>query len=330
MTSVKKRTRSSKASVASIKQTYDVLVLATMSAGKSSFINALVGRELLPSANEATTACLTTIAHRKTARAFRGTCFSHTGDQIFTQSDASVDQVRTWNADAQVRHIRLAGKFRSSPSLAPGLVLHDTPGPNNSQDDRHGEMMLEAVRTVPFKLLCYVLNASQLGTWDDRRLLEQLRKLLGRRRNYQLVFVLNKVDLLDPERGESLSGCVATARQYLEGLGFVAPMIVPTMANIALYARKALNDDTLTRAERGKLRQSLDDLPFDEENTLDAAVLPDALRARVTRELNKAARTRQAPSGDLQPDEVAKLEQLIVRSGIKTVEFLLNQRSHAA
>jgi ribosome biogenesis GTPase A len=330
MASANKHIKSSKRIASKARQPYDVLVLATMSAGKSSLINALIGRELLPSANEATTACLTSIRHHQTASSFRGACYAHDGEQVVPQRTASIDHVRAWNADAQIEHIRLSGKFRTRPAFAPGLVLHDTPGPNNSQDDTHGDVMLKAVRTVPFKLLCYVLNAEQPGTLDDRNLLEQLRKLLEGRSGHGLVFILNKVDLLDPERGEDLAGCVANTRQYLERLGFENPVIVPTMANIALYARKAINDEPLTRSERARLQQSLDDLAVDDTDPLEAAALPDALRASMVRELDKARRSRKVSAGTLQAAEAARLEQLVVRSGIKTVEFLLNQRSTMA
>ncbi|MGJ7917799.1 dynamin family protein [Massilia sp. LXY-6] len=322
--------RSKKSSGAGARQTFDVLVLATMSAGKSSFINALVGRSLLPAANEATTACLTSIEHRRTAKSFRGTCYSDAGDKIITEPDASTEAVRAWNADTQIRRIHLSGKFRTHLPLGPGLVLHDTPGPNNSQDERHGELMLDAIHRVPFKLLCYVLNAAQLGTWDDRRLLEQLRELLAQQPQRPLVFILNKVDLLDPERGEDLAGSVSKARRYLEGLGFLDAIIVPTMANIALYARKAMHAEPLTRVERIKLRQALDELGFEQENTLQAAAMPEALKARVLRELKKSTRPGPLPSDDVQAGDVAELEQLLVHSGIRTVEFLLNQRSTAA
>ena len=40
---------------------FEVVVVATMSAGKSTVINALIGKELLHSANEATTATITRI-----------------------------------------------------------------------------------------------------------------------------------------------------------------------------------------------------------------------------------------------------------------------------
>jgi hypothetical protein len=321
---------SKKRGVCGARQTFDVLVLATMSAGKSSFINALVGRSLLPAANEATTACLTSIEHRQGAKSFRGICYSDAGDKIVTQPDASVEEVQAWNADPQIRHIHLSGKFRAHLPPVSGLVLHDTPGPNNSLNDRHGELMLDAIHRVPFKLLCYVLNAGQLGTWDDRKLLEQLRELLTQRLRRRLVFILNKVDLLDPERGEDLAGSVGKAKQYLEGLGFVDPIIVPTMASIALYARKAMHDEPLTRVERAKLRQALDELGFEQESTLQAAAMPEALKARVLRELKKSKKSSSVLSEGMQAGEVAELEQLVVRTGIRTVEFLLNQRSTAA
>src|SRR3546814_3295380 len=60
--------------------TFDVLVLATMSAGKTSFINALIGQELLHTANEATTACVTRVEHRQGARRFSGRSEEHTSE----------------------------------------------------------------------------------------------------------------------------------------------------------------------------------------------------------------------------------------------------------
>jgi len=325
---VRKQKRASvkKVSVTRQRETFDVLVLATMSAGKSAFINALVGHELLPSANEATTACLTSIAHRRSAKYFRGSCFSHKGEKISSQVDASITQVRAWNADPDVKHIQLSGKFGGRPTIPPGLVLHDTPGPNNSQDERHGELMLEAVRTVPYKLLCYVLNAGQLGTWDDRRLLEALRDELVEETGQRVVFILNKVDLLDPERGENISDCVDKARLYLEGLGFIQPLIVPTMASIALCARKAMRDEPLTRAERMKLRQALDDMVVETEYVLHAA-LPEATRIRALKDIKKTSKTSPAAPDAARTSEIAELEQLLVRSGISTVEFLINQRN---
>ncbi len=309
-----------------VKETFDVLVLATMSAGKTSFINALIGQELLHTANEATTACMTSIEHRQGSRCFSGACYSYTDQELARQQNTSAALVRDWNANTEVKRISLSGSFKIVPSPAPGLVLHDTPGPNNSQDERHAQLMLETVRTVSFKALCYVLNASQLGTLDDRLFLEQLREELAKKPGHLIYFILNKVDLLDPDKGEEIGAYVDNAYRYLTSIGFKNPMIIPTMANAALYARKALKDEALTRAQRSKLRQALDELGDNKRALLHATVVPDPIKKRVFKTLASLERQRQVKASDEQACEKNELQQLVAISGLKTVEALIKHQ----
>ncbi|WP_232925181.1 MULTISPECIES: dynamin family protein [Pseudomonas] len=306
--------------------TFDVLVLATMSAGKTSFINALIGQELLHTANEATTACMTSVEHRQGTKYFSGACYSYSDIELARQPKTSAELVRNWNANAEVKRITLAGSFKIVPRPAPGLVLHDTPGPNNSQDDGHAQLMLEAVRTVSFKALCYVLNASQLGTQDDRAFLEQLRDELASKPGHPIYFILNKVDLLDPERGEDITTYVSSVYSYLTAIGFEHPMIIPTMASTALYARKALKAETLTRTQRSKLRQALDDLGDNKRALLHATVVPDFIKKRVFKTLASLERQHQAKPSDEQACEKNELQQLVAISGLKTVEILIKHQ----
>lgn len=306
--------------------TFDVLVLATMSAGKTSFINALIGQELLHTANEATTACITRVEHRQGAKHFSGACYSYNDTELATQRSLSVGLLRDWNANAEVKRINLAGTFKVLPRPAAGLVFHDTPGPNNSQDANHARLMLEALRTVSFKALCYVLNASQLGTSDDRLLLEQLREELADKPDQPIYFILNKVDLLDPEKGEDIEGYVRNAQRYLSSIGFEQPIIIPTMASAALYARKALTAETLTRTQRSKLRQALEELNANKRTLLNATVAPDLIKHRVFKALDNLERKQQAKAFDTRAYEKNQLRQLVTISGLKTVEALINHQ----
>lgn len=305
---------------------FDVLVLATMSAGKTSFINALIGQEMLHTANEATTACMTRVEHRQGARAFDGACYSHDDQELAQLKDISAAILRDWNANREVKRICLKGNFKIVPSPASGLVLHDTPGPNNSQDHRHAELMLEAVRTVSFKALCYVLNASQLGTQDDRALLEQIRDELATRPDHTIYFILNKVDLLDPETGETIDAYVGKAHRYLTAIGFEQPIIIPTMANVALYARKALKAHALTRSQRLRLHQALADLQENKRSLLHATVVPDIIKKGVFKALSSLERQRQLKALDAQACEKNDLQQLLAISGLKTVEALIKHQ----
>lgn len=321
-------TKSRKAmnSVSAGTATFDVLVVATMSAGKTSFINALIGQELLHTANEATTACVTRVEHRQGARRFSGACYCYNETELASQRSPSPALLRDWNADAEVKRISLAGTFKVVPRPAPGLVLHDTPGPNNSQDESHARLTLDAIRNVSFKALCYVLNASQLGTLDDRLLLEQLREELATKPAQPIYFILNKVDLLDPEKGESVEGYVHNAQRYLRDLGFEQPIIIPTMASAALYARKALSADTLTRSQRSQLRQALDGLDANKRALLNATVVPELIKRRVGKALDNLERKLQAKQSDARASDKNKLHQLVTISGLRTIEALINHQ----
>lgn len=311
--------------------TFDVLIMATMSAGKSSLVNALIGQELLHIANEATTACHTRIEHRRRAKYFTGTCYSHSNLLLNRQRNISAEQVRDWNAHRQVSQITLAGKFRSHPDPIPGLVLHDTPGPNNSQDDRHAQLAFEAARSVPFKTLLYVLNASQLGTHDDRNILERLREETAPRGNSPFCFVLNKVDLLDPEKGEDLEEYVAKAQFYLAGIGFDNPVVIPSMANTALYAKKALSNEPLSRAQRMKLQQMLDELALSKHTLLEATRAPSSVKKHVLQSLDRLEKAHKTALANHKPTKENELRQLIICSGLGIVEaFIKYQRKLSA
>ena len=56
---------------------FEVVVVATMSAGKSTVINALIGKELLHSANEATTATITRIHDKDDLPFFSGNAYGY-------------------------------------------------------------------------------------------------------------------------------------------------------------------------------------------------------------------------------------------------------------
>jgi len=307
---------------------FNVLVLATVSAGKSSLINALIGRELLHSANEATTACVASIEHRPHQVRFHGRCLSSTGGELIRHDDVSADQIRSWNSDAQVRQIDLSGPFRSSQSLANRLVLHDTPGPNNSMDADHEKRVFDAWRKIPAQFVLYVLDIGQLTTADNKELLVKLHRRIKARSGLRIAFVLNKVDLLDRERGEDLEAYVAQARAFLEEAGFIDPMIVPTMAAAALYATMARHEEPLTRGQRARLRQALQAMEDHEQRLVSAAIVPAAVRRRVFKDLSDLEPISPAPPGDDLALATEDWHRLVCMSGIRTVEHLIkHQRS---
>jgi len=310
---------------------FDVLVMASMSAGKTSLINGLIGCEMLHVANEATTAVNTCIEHQRGAKTFTGSCYSQSGLLLNKLRCISSEQLRTWNADSQITRISLSGRFKSRPGQTSGLVLHDTPGPNNSLDRRHADRAFEAVRRVPFKTLLYVLDAAQLGTSDDMNILERLCQETCSESRDAFCFVLNKVDLLDVEKGEALEAYVEKAQFYLAEVGFDNAVIIPTMANAGLYARKAWNDEPLSRFQLIKLQQALDELPIRKQTLLETARIPASVRNRLHDNLKKLTKHSIADRKNHWLTQENELRELIICSGLGTVEaFIKHQRKLSA
>jgi len=305
---------------------YDVLVIATMSAGKSTLINAILGRELLHSANEATTACLTSTEYHEQASFYSGACYSDEGQQIDSESLVLKDKVRSWNADSQVNHIKLYGEIYGVSSSIQRLVLHDTPGPNNSQNERHSKIMHKALATIPSKAIIYVLNAGQLGVKDDHFLLKSLQNKIANNTLTKVIFVLNKIDLLDIERDENVTDYVEKTKIYLEQAGFVEPFIIPAIANAALYARKKLNGESLTRVESNRLKQSLEEFHSHKYTLINSAAVPNVIKTSAINEMLYIESIQNRLAVDTKDSEVLKLNQLIVYSGIRTLELFLSQK----
>lgn len=233
---------------------FDAYVVATMSSGKSTFINAMLGQDLLPAANEATTA---TIAHifddKIQGDAFYGERFDSNGNLIEQNDAVDLAIMKAWNADSETKTITLNGNIRAiKENNNFRLVLTDTPGPNNSQDPEHQRTTLGFIQDSKRNpLIIYVLNGTQLSTNDDAQLLRLVADTMhkgGKQSKDRFLFVVNKMDEFDPEKGENIEDVLNRVKCYLEDNGIHDPNLYPVSARMAYLLRK---QGELTRAERG-------------------------------------------------------------------------------
>lgn len=231
------------------KQLFDVVVIATMSAGKSTVINALLGQELLHSANEATTATITRIHDQDELPFFSGSAYSYQDKLVDEAHQLDAETMRKWNANPEIKLIDIAGNIKALHNSTSDIVIYDTPGPNNSQDGNHEKLTMEVINDGNFGLVLYVLNATQLGVNDDHSLLDKILQSFKKHQDKEIIFLLNKADMLDAEKGESIEKVLANVKAYLEKIGFEQPVIIPTSANKALICQKVLSHEKLTLTE---------------------------------------------------------------------------------
>ncbi len=237
-----------------LKPEFEVSVIATMSAGKSTLINAIIGEDLLPAKNEACTATLTYISDYDGMDHFIGRAFNENG---VAQSDSvriTPELLEGWNRE-NIAKVEIQGDIPMIKSDNIRLVLADTPGPNNSRTDSHQRCTMGMIKNDQKPMILYVLNATQLSTNDDSILLKAVSTEMskgGKQSHDRFIFAVNKIDQFDPEK-ESIPDALEKVRIYLEEHGIHNPNIYPVSALITKLIRKKGKGADLSRQERHDL-----------------------------------------------------------------------------
>ena len=115
---------------------FEVNVVATMSAGKSTLINALLRQKLMPAKQEACTATITEIKDNDN-ECFMAKVYDANGTLIQTYPELTFKIMDALNSNPAVSKIRVEGNIPFVSAEDISLVLVDTPGPNNSRDPEH-------------------------------------------------------------------------------------------------------------------------------------------------------------------------------------------------
>jgi hypothetical protein len=306
---------------------FDVFVVATMSSGKSTLLNAILGVDLLPAANEATTAVLAEIHCDGHARegVFRGRCETEKGVLIEETDMATKDILSRWNGDTEDKYkdvfrIRLKGKIAGIQEREHvRLVLTDTPGPNNSQSEEHRKTTMMGIQAEGKQpLIVYVLNGTQLGTDDDKRLLglvSDAMKAGGKQAKDRFLFVANKMDSFDPEK-ENVSGALRRVRVYLKENGISHPLIYPVTARLAYLLRK--DKAAQERGDAGRLTR-------DEQGELNKLKFTFDVDVKETQDMDMEQHMQQQLSSRVKKKlEDRNLSLLLRRSGVPALESLID------
>lgn len=236
---------------------FPVNVIATMSSGKSTLINALLGNKFMPSKNEACTATITEILDVDNPH-FSAVVYDGDNGMIQEVPELTLEIMGELNDDENVHRISAEGNIPFLDSKSTALMLVDTPGPNNAQNQAHKNTTYRAINSDSNNLILYVLNGTQLSTNDDAALLhyvaDQIKKG-GKQVRDRFLFVINKMDQFNPEE-EDIGKAVLSAKRYLATYGIEDPQIFPCSAFTALNIRtyfEGIDIDNLTRAQERML-----------------------------------------------------------------------------
>lgn len=230
---------------------FEVNIIATMSSGKSTLVNALLGQSLMPSRNRACTATITRIKDTDTDT-FSARVYDKKYNVIEDIPNLTSEHIKHFNNDTSVGVIEVEGNIPFVNADDMSLVLIDTPGTNNAQDRSHKETTYTLLDESSKTLILFVLDADKFGTEDDKQLLSDIAKSMktgGKQSRDRFIFVINRVDTLKDSK-DPLDEFIEDAQRFIEELGIKNPAIYPISALTALSVRM-LQTESVDEEELG-------------------------------------------------------------------------------
>ena len=293
---------------------FEVCVVATMSAGKSTLINAMLGEKLMPSKQEACTAIITRIKDTDSEK-WQAEVYDRDNSLLETQTELTLEIMERLNQSERVSLIKANGNIPFVTAEDVSLVLIDTPGPNNSRDPEHRRVQSEFLGRSSKSLVLYIMEGT-FGSDDDNALLQRVADSMsvgGKQSKDRFIFVVNKMDDRKKEDGET-EQTLERIRMYLKQHGIMNPNLFPAAALPALNIRLInsgveLDEDTLdeTEVKVRKLNRNAD-LHFE-----SFSPLPSSIRKNMQQEIEIAKEN----------DDIYK--QALIHTGVVSVEAAIRQ-----
>lgn len=190
-------------------QQYKIAVVANMSAGKSTFINALFGVDILPTSTKATTDCATYIFSKEGIQK-RAVIYFSDGKETIEIKENLADEIKQYakkDEDCEddkyknVEKIELYYPFKCIKADANDeleIIFIDTPGPNSNGTDysqKHKDQTRNVLREANLALFLFDYGQAQANlTSDEQGLWHTVKAKCENDKNFKVLFILNKID----------------------------------------------------------------------------------------------------------------------------------------
>lgn len=235
-------------------QKYQVAVIAAMKAGKSTFLNAVIGADILASETAACTICRTDVRHIPSGKIPRLLEYREGQRRpiVLAEGDAGEIQQKFLVRTREIREKSNPEKttrfeiehpieaINTLSSLA-GFTLVDTPGPNEWESGNFNTALkqtaLEALRTC--NAILFVLN---YASYKDNAISDLFKDIIENRKEIlsentgKIYFILNKVDQ-KTEKDREIADVIEDLKRELASFGFPNPIIYPASSRQGVLAK---------------------------------------------------------------------------------------------
>ena len=218
---------------------FSIVLIGEFSAGKSTFLNALMQKRILPSYTRETTATVNFLQHASKAPNGEPGIVYYRDGRTKVLPDLSVDTLTKYvtvgegeDRNAVSESTERVDLFLASRFLEDGVMLVDSPGLNGiteNLEDITRRQIKESHASI------FMFSADRPGSKTDFDTLRDLRAQCSR-----IFIVLNKIDAIKANEGESVESVVQHLKNSYEA---TLPEIYPISAHQALVARDADYED---------------------------------------------------------------------------------------
>ena len=226
-----------------ISNSFNLVILGQFKRGKTTLINSLIGKEILPSSVVPLTSIVTIL---KFGEGVGCSIYMEDGSKKEVGIEELSDYVTEKGNPKNVRGVRCARIEYPSSFLEQGMLLVDTPGV--------GSTFLHNTETTynfldHLDAALFLMSADVPISQAEKELLDTIKDS-----TQKIFFVLNKIDNLTTEEIKEIS---AFNKHILEEMGFSVQEILPISAREALKAKMADNEIQLSESGLINLEDAL-------------------------------------------------------------------------
>lgn len=220
-----------------------VVFTATMSAGKSTLINAIIGQKLSFAKKAACTATVMEFCNSPTYHAKY-----NVSDSNGVKLNLTAKEVRK-TSEKRESPLTITGYFNSKLTTHKSRFI-DTPGVNSFLNPIHRQITRNELLSQKQDVIVYVIPVENYGSEDDYAHLNFILKKV----NYgKILFAVNMMDTCDFE-DDSIEEILSNIESHLADIGFSDPVICPISAKAGLLFKQALSHTSLSSNELAELK----------------------------------------------------------------------------
>ena len=213
-----------------------IIVTANVSAGKSTLINALIGKPIARTSQEVCTGNLCYIFNKP----YEDGNVHLLAEKLALQ--ATAEDLHRYHWDGPVS---IATGFTGMESDLPRLCLIDTPGVDTTLYENHRDCTKQALLHDQYDMIVCVVGPNQLGTDAEY---DYLHWMVQNVPDKKIVFVLNKLDEYR-DGTDSVEESVQNFKKDLLDIGFAAPLVCPISAYFSCLLKAKMTGQPLSEDE---------------------------------------------------------------------------------